>query len=152
MKNHNDRNKSTDTASDDEIEALNIRTAIEELSEQLNRISLRRRTLEREEAEIQTEIQRLEVEQQRQSETRFATSNVQEVHDVHGNILNEGDYVNFLTKGKFDTRGGTITKIQPGHRFLTAKDRKGRLINREPKNVLLVRKVNEQHDRRKRWV
>ena len=69
--------------------------------------------------------------------------------DRHGDKLDMGDYVNFLTVGKFNTRGGTVTGIS-NVRFVSARDSEGRIINREPANVEIVRKFDEDHDRRER--
>ena len=115
------------------------------LTDTLQRLNIQERRIRRESSEIRQQIQRIQ-----QQRARRASAFLQVVRrDRHGDTLDIGDYVNFLTRGRFSTRGGTITG-KSNRRFVTAQDSTGRLINREPANVEIVRKYNETHDRRDR--
>ena len=115
------------------------------LTNTLQRLNIQERRIRRESSEIRQQIQRIQ-----QQRARRASAFLQVVRrDRQGDTLDIGDYVNFLTRGRFSTRGGTITGIS-NRRFVTAQDSTGRLINREPANVEIVRKYNETHDRRDR--
>ena len=63
-------------------------------------------------------------------------NNISTVTDTDGNIINIGDTVIFLTKGKFNSSKGIVTKINEFR--VTAKDQRGRAISRAPHNLRLA--------------
>ena len=63
------------------------------------------------------------------------------VLDRDGSLINIGDTVIFLTKGRFHSTKGTVTKINEYR--VTAKDRRGTSISRAPHNL---RRVINQHE------
>ena len=115
------------------------------LTNNLQRLNIQQQRLRRESLEIEQQIQEIHLRRARRASTFLQVVR----RDQHGDALDIRDYVNFLTRGRFSSRGGTITGISH-RRFVTAQDQTGRLINQEPANVEIVRKYNEDHDRRDR--
>ena len=95
----------------------------EDLIRRLNKLTLEKTKIER---------RLLEIKQQKTHEEEEQT----EVLDRDGSQINIGDTVIFLTKGKFHTTKGTVTKINKYR--VTAKDRKGTSISRAPHNLRRV--------------
>ena len=112
----------------------NLDTELNQLTETLRALNIQQRQLRRQSDRVQLRIRNIEREQRRRTNI-FVEPAVPIRRDRHGDILDIGDYVNFLTRV----------------RFITARDRSGRLINREPSNVEIVRKYNEDDDRRQRY-
>ena len=127
----------------------NLDTELNQLTETLRALNIQQRQLRRQSDRVQLRIRNIEREQRRRTNI-FVEPAVPIRRDRHGDILDMGDYVNFLTRGRFNSRAGTVTQIT-NVRFITARDRSGRLINREPSNVEIVRKYNEDDDRRQRY-
>jgi hypothetical protein len=90
----------------------------EDLIRRLNRLTL-------EKTKIENRL--LEIQQQRTHEDEDV------ILDRYGKPINVGDTVIFLTKGKFNSSRGTVTKTNE-HR-VTAKDKRGISISRAPHNV-----------------
>ena len=111
-------------------------------------LNIRQRNLRRQSLEIEQQLERLD----RQRRTNQQTTAPRRVirRDRHGDQLDIGDYVNFLTSGHYNTRSGTITQVSH-RRYVSARDREDRIINREPANVEIVRNFNEQDDQRERF-
>ena len=128
-------------------------TTDQEIEEQLNELTLtltglniQQREIRRQSTQIQQQINTLQTEQRRRSaEPTVIRQRVRQ--DRHGEEIEIGDYVNFLTRGRNSTRGGTISQINHA-RFVTAIDNNKKPINREPANVEIVRKHNQNHDQR----
>ena len=93
----------------------------EDLIRRLNKLTLEKSKIERRLFEIKQQKRTHEEEEQT------------EVLDRDGSQINIGDTVIFLTKGKFNTTKGTVTKINEYR--VTAKDRKGTSISRAPHNL-----------------
>ena len=141
-RNENDINVNHQQADNEELE-----NQLENLTQTLQALNLQQRELRRRSDRVQASIRHIRNEQRRRSTTTNGATRVRRDH--HNDKIEIGDYVNFLTRGRFSSRGGTITQVS--HlRFVTARDSSGRLINREPVNVEIVRKHNENHDRRRR--
>ena len=120
---------------------------LNELTINLLDLSIQQRELRTRSQRIEQRINRIRTEQRRRSRTGETGTLVR--RDRHGDQIDIGDYVNFLTTGRHNSRGGTITQISH-HRFVSARDARSRIVNREPNNVEVVRKFNEHHDRRRR--
>ena len=120
---------------------------LNELTQTLRTLDLESRRIRRRSNQVQDRIRTLQSERRRRTFSRGNTFHTR--RDRHGDKLDIGDYVNFLTVGKFNTRGGTVTGIS-NVRFVSARDSEGRIINREPANVEIVRKFDKDHDRRER--
>ena len=121
---------------------------LDQFTATLTQLNIQQCELRRQSFEVQQQIERLN----RQRTTRRVT-NVRPAtprRDRHGNHIDIGDYVNFLTAGRFNTRASTITQISH-RRYMSARDREGRIINREPSNVEIVRKYNKQDDWRRQF-
>ena len=118
-----------------------------QLTQTLENLNIQQNNIRRQSLRVERRIERIRNEQRRRTLTTFARTVTR--RDSHGDILDIGDYVNFLTRGKYRSRGGTITSIS-NVRFVSARDSSGRIINREPANVEIVRKFDEDHDRRPR--
>ena len=58
--------------------------------------------------------------------------------DRDGNIITIGDRVTFLTKGKFKSTEGTITKFSKLNERVFATDSNGQEIPRAPRNVRII--------------
>ena len=136
-------------------EALVNETTDKELEQQLNELTItltglniQQRELRRQSSEVQQRIRSLQTEQRRRSKGP-PVRRTRVRRDSHNEVLDVGDYVNFLTRGRYRSRGGTITDLKHS-RFVTARDSEGRLINREPGNVEIVRKFDQDHDQRRR--
>ena len=120
-----------------------IDAEIEELTISLNELNIQRARLERECKKKQISIVNLVRKRNRLSEDFEAIGNRKK--DRNGTIIDVGDNVTFLTKGRFNSKGGIVTKID--HiRFITAQDKQGRKINREPQNVRIVKKAYQNDD------
>ena len=79
-------------------------------------------------------------------ETRLSEikkSEKQRAQDRDGNIINIGDTISFLTKGKYHSTSGTVTRIN-NHR-ITAKDKRGNLISRAPHNTRRINQGSSSH-------
>ena len=99
------------------------------LTNQLRRLQLEQRTVER---EIQTIRQGIRARKSRVIHT-----------DHNGDEIRIGNKVRFLTKGKYKSREGRIVKF--GERFVTSEDNRGNKIFREYGNVeLIIDSENEQ--------
>ena len=133
MKHNNGTTKGIDDI-DEEVEALTT---------QLNRLRLQRKEIERQYRTTRKSIESLELERARRLNDTKAKL------DRNGIVIEVGDYVNFLTKGKYKSKGGKVIKVN-NVRFITAEDDEGRKINREPQNLEIYRKVNTNHDSRRR--
>lgn len=135
-------------ANQQQIDNQQLEQELNELTLTLTELNLQQRVLRRQSLEVQQQIQRLN----RQRNTRRTTNIGRRTarRDRHGDNIDIGDYVNFLTAGRFNTRSGTITQISH-RRYVSARDNEGRVINREPANVEIVRKYNEENDRRRRY-
>ena len=121
---------------------------LEELTTTLENLQLQREQLRRQSDRVEASITRIRREQQRRSlPAVLPPANIR--RDRHGDQIDIGDYINFLTTSRFNSHGGTVTGISH-RRFVSARDRRGRIINREPTNVEIVRKYFEHHDRRRR--
>ena len=96
----------------------------EDLIRRLNKLTLEKTKIERRLFEIKQQKRTHEEEEQTK------------VLDRYGSQINIGDTVIFLTKGKFNTTKGTVTKINEYR--VTAKDRKGTSISRAPHNLRRV--------------
>ena len=118
---------------------------LHQLTQTLLNLNIQEQRIRRQSNQVERQIRDLQQEHRRRSTTTRRVVR----RDRHGDIIDFGDYVNFLTTGKFRTRGGTITQIS-NVRFVSARDSTGRIINREPANVEIVRKYYEDHDRRRR--
>ena len=133
MKHNNGTTKGIDDI-DEEVEALTT---------QLNRLRLQRKEIERQYRTTRKSIESLELERARRLNDTKAKL------DRNGIVIEVGDYVNFLTKGKYKSKGGKVIKVNNVW-FITAEDDEGRKINREPQNLEIYRKVNTNHDSRRR--
>ena len=125
-----------------------IEQELNELTITLLDLNIRQRDLRRQSIEIEEQIERLNTQRRARQQGTTRTTRVR--RDRHGDQINIGDYVNFLTAGRFNTRSGTVTQVSH-RRYISARDRQDRVINREPANVEIVRKHDEQHDRRRRY-
>ena len=124
---------------------------LEQLTQTLQILNIRERRIRRQSSEIQRRIQNIQQARRRRSAPALPASVQRERRrDRHNEAIDVGDYVNFLTSGRNSTRSGTITQISH-RRFVSARDRTGRIINREPSNVEIVRKYNSDHDQRRRY-
>ena len=121
---------------------------LEQLQRTLHNLNIRQNEIRRQSSEVQIQIQRLNRQRRPARETTVATTTTR--RDRHNDAIDIGDYVNFLTRGRYNTRSGNITQISH-RRYVSARDRQGRIISREPVNVEIVRKYNEQHDQRRRY-
>ena len=65
----------------------------------------------------------------------------EEVKDRDGSTINIGDTVFFITKGKYQSSQGTVTRINTFR--VTAKDKRGNSISRAPHNLRRIK--NEDH-------
>ena len=141
--NRENNNDITNETTDEELEHQ-----LNELRITLTGLNIQQRQIRRQSTEIQQQIRSLQTEQRRRSaEPAVVRRRVR--RDRHGDEIEVGDYVNFLTRGRHPSRGGTITQISHS-RFVTATDSEQRSINREPTNVEIVRKHNQDHDQRRR--
>jgi chaperonin cofactor prefoldin len=89
----------------------------EELIQRLNNLTLEKSRIERRLSEIK---------QHKEAEKEA-------IKDRDGKPINIGDTVIFLTKGKFQSSRGTVTKTNKYR--VTAKDKRGRSISRAPHNL-----------------
>ena len=116
---------------------------LNQLTQTLRDLNIQQRELRRQSFEVQQQIQQLN---RRRTTGRVVNRRDRTPRrDRHRDRIDVGDYVNFLTAGRFNTRSGTITQISH-RRYVSARDREQRIINREPANVEIVRKYNQQHD------
>ena len=135
--NQRNREEDTNNQTDQELEQQ-----LEQLTGTLQNLTLQQQQLRRQSDRVQANIRQIQLERRRRALPEVRT-------DSHGDPIDIGDYVNFLTRGRFNSNRGTITQISH-RRFVSARDSSGRIINREPSNVEIVRKHNESHDRRRR--
>ena len=70
--------------------------------------------------------------------------------DADGEKIDIGDYVNILTQGVWKARSGTVVETNR-RRFITVLDKNGIGQRREPHKLQIVKKHNEQRDRRPRY-
>ena len=124
-----------------------LENEIDQLTQTLRDLNVQEQRIRRQSDRVQRQLRDLQREQRRRSTPTHRRA--VERRDRQGDIIDFGDYVNFLTSGRFRSRGGVITQIS-NVRFVSARDSSGRIINREPANVEIVRKFNESHDRRRR--
>jgi hypothetical protein len=91
--------------------------------------------MQNEEEDLIRRLNLLTIEKKR-IETRLSEikkSEKQLTKDRDGNTINIGDTILFLTKGKYHSTRGTVTRIN--ERRITAKDKRGNLISRAPHNT-----------------
>ena len=129
---------------------VDLNNELDRLTAALENITIEQRRLRRRSDEIQNRIRNIQLQQRGRTTVTANQQRSEEYLDRHGDEIEIGDYVNFLTSGRFKSRAGTVTQINRT-RFISARDKSGRIINREPANVEIVRKHNEQHDRRRRF-
>ena len=111
--NENQRNQGTNQQ---------LETDLDKLTENLQQLNLQQRQLRRRLEQVENKIREIQREQRR----RTGATEIR--RDRHNDQINIGDYVNFLTRGRFRSRGRTITQIS--HlRFVSARDSSGRVIN-----------------------
>ena len=127
-----------------------LQSELDELAETLKNLNLEQQRIRIQTNQVQRRIRDLELEQRGAPTSITQAEQRRSRRDRHRDPLDIGDYVNFLTRGRFNSRSGTVTQISHA-RFISARDRSGRIINREPDNVEIVRKVNEADDRRRRF-
>lgn len=128
-----------------------VNEELEDLTRTLEILNLREREIRRRSFNIQQRIQTIQQAQRRGNAAVLpAPTPWRQRRDRHNKVIDVGDYVNFLTTGRNNTRSGTITQISH-RRFVSARDRTGRIINREPSNVEIVRKYNSDNDQRRRY-
>ena len=117
---------------------------VEQLTAFLSELEIAKERINQQQRETKQTINSLIIERERRLTEKAAK------RDRHGEQIEVGDYVNFLTKGRFKSKSGKVTKINHV-RFITAVDDEGRKINREPQNVEIYRRANANNDiRRKR--
>jgi uncharacterized Zn ribbon protein len=78
------------------------------------------------------------------NETQNNNNNVarRELRDRDGNVIQIGDTVQFLTKGRYKSTQGVVTSVSSKLR-ITARDASGNLINRNSHNVIIKKKYYE---------
>ena len=125
----------------------NIDSELAELTTLINELNIKKKELNRELEEAKAQINELVLEKRRRS--GIPTTSLTNKRDRHGDVIEVGDYVNFLTKGKFNSKGGIVANVNH-QRFVQVKDSKKRTINRESQNLEIVRKVGTKNDVRER--
>jgi uncharacterized Zn ribbon protein len=95
---------------------------------------LRQLTIEKK--KIENRLSELEQNKPREEE--------EEVKDRDGSIIKIGDTVLFITKGKYQSSRGKVTRINT-HR-VTARDKRGNSISRAPYNLRRIETNNTYHE------
>ena len=124
---------------------------LEQLTQRLEILNLRQQDIQRQSFEVWQHIQTIQQAQRRGTTAApQARTQQQQQRDKHNKTIDVGDYVNFLINRRNNTRSGTITQISH-QRFVSARDRTGRIISREPSNMEIVQKYNSDHDQHRRY-
>ena len=63
---------------------------------------------------------------------------VSDAVDIYENVIHVGDKVNILTRERFDSKEGKVTKISKNRERVTSKDLLKRRISRAPYNLRVV--------------
>ena len=104
---------------------MNRRDAIEELQQELQRLTL-----------ASTNIRRAIESLERNPDLNIPPIvDNQSATDREGRVINIGDKVVFLTKGKFRSTEGIVIRFSKNKEFVFAEDIDGREIPRAPHNV-----------------
>ena len=128
---------------------INIEEELKQLSITLQELNIEEARVRRQRVEVEQNIRSLQRERRRRSSSLSVQATAIR-RDRHIDTIEVGDYVNFLTAGKYNSRGGTVIQVS-NKRFISARDKYGITINREPENTEVVRKHYEHHDRRERF-
>ena len=129
-----------------------VQDEIDRLTQDLQQLSIQKESIDRTYKRVSKRIEQLRRRQSVNTQhiSREATQINTRRTDADGNLLQVGDKVSFITKGKFKSTEGVVTSF--GKRFVSTVDDEGRIINRESRNLRRITAKDQHidnHDRRK---
>ena len=112
-----------------------VQDEIDRLTQDLQQLSIQKESIDRTYKRVSKRIEQLRRRQSVNTQhiSREATQINTRRTDADGNLLQVGDKVSFITKGKFKSTEGVVTSF--GKRFVSTVDDEGRIINRESRNL-----------------
>ena len=126
-----------------ESQSKDIDIEIEHLTQLLTELDVRQAEIDRQRRKTRESINSLIIERRKKETERAGKV------DRNESVIEVGDKVIFLTRGKYKSKGGKVTKVD-NNRFITVEDSEGRKINRDPYNVKICKKVRVKNDSRRR--